>query len=408
MLIEDADQFGMPARAIEVAGPQVVPALLAAVSDPRFRGGSQKSSFGTTVEPLEGVLSCLQSLAPPEAVAVVLPLVTDKNDMIRKEVALLLGTIASDEAAEPLVQLLQDEDDYVRCYGMMGVLRAHEAGRISEGFRPPVFEAIAPLAFRRVMSGGDDAARCLLVLDREKAIPLLSDPSKVRADQENLPDVMEALRDANVQIDEPLLLAILDDLDGNAEEYPERNVVGETLLMLATIGSDTAARAIERHQNHPSKDVRQYAAEAQSLLIGIDNPIVQLWERVEGEGWESLTVPQQHTLAVRVLIDEVNNGGFLQYFVNSSGSHWQEALAGLKAIGAQRDAVIFSEVLAQFGNDKPSTDRSKRHGQTAQIAEKNDRPFEQWERDFYKDHDGREALLLQYILKHREDFGASD
>ena len=404
MLKEDADQFGMPARAIESAGPRILPALLAAVADPSFRGGSQQDAFGSrVVEPLEGVLSCLQEVAPAEAVPVVTPLVNDESDNIRKQVALLLGKIATDEAAEPVVQLLRDDDDYVRCYAMMGIRRAIKADRITNGFRRTVFGALVPLAFRRAISGNDEAPRCLLGLDRVKAIPILTQPDRLKADQENLHEVLGALRESNVQVDEDVLLRILSELE-DATEYPAEYVYSETLMMLALINSDKARGVIRESLEHPSQRVREHAAEAQALANGLEDALPAVWEKLDSQGWEELSTPQKHVLAVRMLIDEVNNGGFLQYFVNSSGDNWQDANAGLAAIGAAGDGRLFKKVLTQFRPDSPSVDRRTRHEQVATIAAKEDRPFEQLESEFYEDKEDREVLLTQYMLKHVEDF----
>jgi Domain of unknown function (DUF4375)/HEAT repeats len=405
MLKEDANQFGMPARAIEAAGPRIVPALLAAVTDPSFRGGSQKEAFGSRVkEPLSCVLSCLGKFGPAEAVSVVVPLVSDQSNEIRKQVALLLGKVATDEAAEPITQLLQDEDDFVRSNAMMGIRRAIEADKVSEGFRQKVFDALVPLAFRRAISGGGDAPRCLLGLDKQKAIPILTAPDRLRADQENLHEVLRALRESKVRVEEDFLFRILSDLGGTIE-YPAEYIYGESLMQLALSTSDRVREVIKMASEHPSQRVRVYAAEAQALASGLDEPLDAVWEKLNTHGWQKLLTPQKYVLAVRMLIDEVKNGGFLQYFVNSSGDYWRDAEAGLDAIGAESDKRIFKEALKLFGSDTPSVDRRARHEQVSAIAENGDRPFEELESEFYKDNADREVLLLHYMLKHVEDFG---
>ena len=108
-----------------------------------------------------------------------LPLVTDENKEIRKEVAILLGSIATDEAAAPLCQLLDDEDDYVRSYGMMGILRALKADRASETFRQLTFDAVAQLVYRRASSGYDSAPKCLLGLDKAKAVSIMTSSERL-------------------------------------------------------------------------------------------------------------------------------------------------------------------------------------------------------------------------------------
>jgi HEAT repeat protein len=408
MLLDDADPFGLPSRAIEEAGPRVVPALLTAVNDPRFRGGNQTSAFGhifgVTVEPLEGVLRCLEEFAPPEAVPVVLPLISDKSDDIRKNVAALLASIATDEAAAPVCQLLTDEDDYVRSYAMRGIRRATEGGRASDGFRRAVFDAVLPLVYRRAVSGSDRAPRCLLSLDRDRAIAILTDNKRLAPGQVNLDNVLEALREANVKVDEAPLLEILTALEARATEYPEDSVVGETLRMLATIDSESSREAIDRGLRHASQRVRESAAEAKAIAIGLDEPLKAAWQRRESAGWEGLSTAQKHALAVRILIDEVNNGGFLQYFVNSSGDHWRDAADGLTAIGAEGDRTLFDEALKLFGSEQPGEDGYKRHQQVAAIAKSSDRPFESIEKAFYEDKDDREVRLLIYVLKNIDDF----
>ena len=46
MMLQDPDQFGTPTRAICEAGPRIVPALLAAISDPRFQRATAEGYVG--------------------------------------------------------------------------------------------------------------------------------------------------------------------------------------------------------------------------------------------------------------------------------------------------------------------------------------------------------------------------
>ncbi|NLE60146.1 MAG: HEAT repeat domain-containing protein, partial [Planctomycetes bacterium] len=153
MLLND-ETVGVVKQAVCQAGPVVIPHLIAAVDDLEFRrrvGEDTQESmhlFLRRSEPLETVLECLERYAPESAVAAISRLVEDNNKEIRKQAALTLGTIASDETAESLLQSLSDEDDYVRSYAMMGLLRALDAERGSQKFRKAMFEAILPLVSR--------------------------------------------------------------------------------------------------------------------------------------------------------------------------------------------------------------------------------------------------------------------
>lgn len=59
-----------------------------------------------------------------------------------------------------------------------------------------------------------------------------------------------------------------------------------------------------------------------------------------GTDLNELTDSQKYFLFIANLEREVNNGGFHQFFFNSSGDHVHETLKGLKAIGAFKTANI--------------------------------------------------------------------
>ncbi|MCR9197662.1 MAG: DMP19 family protein [Planctomycetaceae bacterium] len=64
---------------------------------------------------------------------------------------------------------------------------------------------------------------------------------------------------------------------------------------------------------------------------------------------------------------DVQNGGFHQYFANSSGDFWPDLL---KLLQLSRDAAgeaHFREVLAHFPNSAPAIDREERELQLEQL-----------------------------------------
>lgn len=83
------------------------------------------------------------------------------------------------------------------------------------------------------------------------------------------------------------------------------------------------------------------------------------------------------------LIAEVNNGGFHQYFFNSSGDHWRCLLQAFDKSGDHGAARRFREVLAIFPNSSPDEDRQKRWKQLHRIED--DKGQEMW--DFFARHE---------------------
>lgn len=64
---------------------------------------------------------------------------------------------------------------------------------------------------------------------------------------------------------------------------------------------------------------------------------------------------------------EVNNGGHDQFYSNSTGLVWPDALAGLHAIGAEEAAALLQESADRLGGS-PSLSREERGADLARLA----------------------------------------
>ena len=67
---------------------------------------------------------------------------------------------------------------------------------------------------------------------------------------------------------------------------------------------------------------------------------------------------------------EVDNGGFSQYFTNSSGGFAHETILSLKAVGADKTAEILQQAIDQFPGKQVPKDRAERIEVVEQIEEK--------------------------------------
>jgi hypothetical protein len=134
---------------------------------------------------------------------------------------------------------------------------------------------------------------------------------------------------------------------------------------------------------------------------GLEDFQQRIWEP---RGGKSLTVPQRHYSAVFMLDAEVRNGGFSQYFFNSSGDDWRDTLAGLEVMGSKERLAIFREALAKFGAAGPSGDREKRMEQLAKIANAEEKLFDQFDSRYYKSTEIIDVLVMRYVLKNPEAF----
>lgn len=119
------------------------------------------------------------------------------------------------------------------------------------------------------------------------------------------------------------------------------------------------------------------------------------------KGWEHLTDTERHLLAVQELQGEVNNGGFDQYFFNSSGNDAEVALAGLKAMGANASASLLERAMAVFPGGKPPADRQKRWAAMETIKTQSEPVWKKCDDEFYQPKDDLDELSLACAKKNK-------
>ncbi|WNW10053.1 DMP19 family protein [Pseudomonas sp. DTU_2021_1001937_2_SI_NGA_ILE_001] len=124
------------------------------------------------------------------------------------------------------------------------------------------------------------------------------------------------------------------------------------------------------------------------------------------QGFAGLKPPEQLYYVVSVLVGEVYNGGFDQYFGNSSGDHYQQTCEGLAELGATRTLALLQEARRQLFGDAPvPTDQGERQLQMPTYRDTPDSACEAaldaLDRRFYADDEHLAERLYQYALQHR-------
>ena len=106
---------------------------------------------------------------------------------------------------------------------------------------------------------------------------------------------------------------------------------------------------------------------------------------------------------------EVNNGGFNQFFWNSSGRFAREAADSFRLIGAKEHGALMEEAIAVFAKEKATQERfkQKRTLQAFSDSYKESRLGELDER-FYKLSENVPKLRIAYVRAHPADFRSGD
>jgi hypothetical protein len=121
---------------------------------------------------------------------------------------------------------------------------------------------------------------------------------------------------------------------------------------------------------------------------------------VAGHEFESLSEPYRVLLGIWDLEAEVNNGGFDQYFFNSSGDHAWFAPAALDAVGAHHTAALMRNANALFGSSGPPRDRNQRQGALGRMRVAAENPFERLDQAFYEYRDDLSTLVRRFLEKN--------
>lgn len=129
-----------------------------------------------------------------------------------------------------------------------------------------------------------------------------------------------------------------------------------------------------------------------------------IFDRYRKLGYEKLSYPEKVFFCVWELEAEVNNGGFDQYYFNTSGKSALDTPESLRAIGANHTANLVKQANDLFGPGGPSLEREKRQNQLDALSEAATKKMGEFDEEFYKYLDDLEQLLTEYVSKNSEAF----
>jgi hypothetical protein len=109
--------------------------------------------------------------------------------------------------------------------------------------------------------------------------------------------------------------------------------------------------------------------------------------------------PQRYVFAIEWYMSEVNNGGHDQFYFNSTGIVWEDAMLGFQAIGAQENYRIIKESADKLSGN-PSKDREKRQDELDTYTP----DFEDLDIRYYESEKSLLKKLNDYIKANADAF----
>ena len=123
------------------------------------------------------------------------------------------------------------------------------------------------------------------------------------------------------------------------------------------------------------------------------------------EEFENQSVPQRVFSSVWAVESEVNNGGFSQYFLNSSAETAAFVAEALDAIGAPRTADICRHAVeCAFPNGVPPAPGAISSA-AANFSEETLEKLEALDTEFFAYPHDLTELLFAYVSAHADEFG---
>ena len=144
-------------------------------------------------------------------------------------------------------------------------------------------------------------------------------------------------------------------------------------------------------------------------LADINDFVVAMTEYLDnktqyGEDMSALSEAERIFYITQTLEMEVNNGGFSQFFYNSSGNFSNELVGAFTAIGANATAAICQKAISAFGRDIP-VDRDEREEMLDELEnDEFDEILEECDNAFYDYEDNLNELNYNFVMKNKEFF----
>jgi hypothetical protein len=275
-------------------------------------------------------------------------------------------------------------------------------GRLEAGFRVTLSKHFAARAEKDAKAFAKDRLGSLWVLvDSQSAIERLTREPFWNPDFEGHWDTLRALVENAAKVSEERLW-VFDELvkrraaSNDKTLYPNPDIV----WLLARIHSDRVNPLIEKLKQHPGLADRALAAEA--ALLGIIQPRRIVHRHLEAPGYANSPAPVRHLWALELLGMELVNGGIHQYFFNSSGDLWPDAMEGLEQAGYVRSAAAFKKAAAIFGQEGPSTNRTFRFKQLDRFSKSEEAELNRLGNQVYEGI--AETNTWPYVIRNAEIF----
>ena len=147
--------------------------------------------------------------------------------------------------------------------------------------------------------------------------------------------------------------------------------------------------------------------ESDPIASKLNELIISLSLHWDLAAFDELNPAEQALVGTWELANEVYNGGFMQYFHNSSKEHAKPMVAVLRSFDAQQAADILESAITMVGPGTRWGDEPNFLTGLKLIPDDVGRQISELEHKLYDELDGVHLRLFRYLSKHRDQIEAT-
>ena len=139
------------------------------------------------------------------------------------------------------------------------------------------------------------------------------------------------------------------------------------------------------------------------LIALAQHPASRFWKL----DFDELTVPERVFRCIWELEGDVNNGGFVQYYENSSGDTAHSVEFALVTVGAEDTAAIVREANSLFEGGVPPKVQEDRQNVVESWSDQQTEGLDLLDDRFYQYPDDLTELLYGYVAAHKDEIAGA-
>jgi Domain of unknown function (DUF4375) len=184
------------------------------------------------------------------------------------------------------------------------------------------------------------------------------------------------------------------------------NIINSVVKFIRTLFSSKTHSADSKTviSNNKKANIELLLAspDSNNSIIKLDNYISEKCEW--GHSLAELSPPEKTFYLNQALEREVNNGGFWQYFRNSSGNLAHETVQSLNDINAFKTSKILASAIEYFPDKKVPVDRDLRNTVIDDIEADAKEQWNKFDQQFFKYEDNLHELNIEFVRKNIQHF----